>query len=172
MRNRDGKDGGDVLTGMVKGAIAGAVGVWVMDQVGWSMWNREDPVALQQEREARVEGMDPAHVMVNRAADAVGTPLSPRQPNPAGVAMHYGLGIIPGALYGALRHRVDGIDAGRGMLYGLGLFLLEDEGVAPLMGFASAPGAYPWQAHARGLVSHLVLGAVTDATLDLLDRVA
>ncbi|MDQ3557468.1 MAG: hypothetical protein M3409_11940 [Gemmatimonadota bacterium] len=52
----------DVVADLVKGAIAGAVAVWAMDRVGWWMWNREDPAALRQEREARVEGMDPAHV--------------------------------------------------------------------------------------------------------------
>lgn len=161
----------DVLTEVVKGAIAGAVGVWAMDQVGWYMYNREDPEALRQEEEARVEGMDPAHVAANRVAEALGTSLTPSQPHPAGIGVHYGLGVMPAMLYGPLRHRVEGLDAGHGLLYGLGLFLAMDEVVAPALGLAAGPTAYPWQAHARGLVSHLVLGVVTDATLDILDRV-
>jgi hypothetical protein len=47
-----------------------------------------------------------------------------------------------------------------------------DEGVVPALGLAGGPTEYPWQAHARGLVGHLVLGAVTHATLELLDQVA
>jgi hypothetical protein len=63
MQRTHGRQGSsDVVTDLVKGAIAGAVAVWAMDRVGWWMWNREDPAALRQEREARVEGMDPAHV--------------------------------------------------------------------------------------------------------------
>lgn len=166
---RNGRDI-DVLTEVVKGAVAGAVGVWAMDQVGWYMYNREAPEVLQQEQEARVEGMDPAHVAANRVADAVGTTLTPRQPHPAGIGVHYGLGVMPAMLYGPLRHRVEGLDAGHGLLYGLGLFLAMDEIVAPALGLAAGPTEYPWQAHARGLVSHLVLGVVTDVVLDVLDR--
>ena len=172
MGKRNGRRNGNLAADMLKGAIAGAVGVWVMDKVGWSMWDHEDPAALQQEREARPKGLDPAHVMANRAAEALGTELTPKQPHPAGVAVHYGLGIMPGAVYGALRNRVDGIGATGGLVYGLALFLVEDEGLNPILGTSGGPTEYPWQAHARGLVSHLVLGAVTHATLDVLDRVA
>lgn len=166
---RRGKDG-DLVTDMIKGAVAGAVGVWVMDKVGWYMWNHEDPQALQQEREARPDGLDPAHVMANRAAEALGVELTPKQPHPAGVAMHYGLGMVPGALYGALHKRVEGVGAAGGLAYGLGLFLLQDEGLNPIIGTSGTPGEYPWQAHWRGLVSHLVLGAVTNATVKALDQ--
>ncbi|MDQ4076154.1 MAG: DUF1440 domain-containing protein [Chloroflexota bacterium] len=156
---------------MVKGALAGAVGVWAMDQVGWAMYNREDPAALEQELEARVEGKDPAHVAAGKMADMVGVTLTPEQPHPAGIGVHYALGVVPGAAYGVLRHRVPELTAGRGLLYGLGLFLVQDEGLAPALGLASGPTQYPWQAHARGLISHLVLGAVTDAVLNILDEV-
>ncbi len=169
---RSGGSNGAVLADMVKGAVAGAVGVWALDKVTWYMWDREDPAALQQEREARPGGMDPAHVMANRAAEAMGTELTPKQPHPAGIGVHYGLGIVPGAAYGVLRHRVPAVTAAGGMLYGLGLFLMQDEGLNPLLGTSGKPMEYPWQAHARGLVGHLVLGAVTHVTLELLDRVA
>lgn len=165
-------DGGGVAVSLLKGAIAGAVGVWAMDRVGWWMWDREDPAALQREVQARPEGLDPAHVMANRAARAAGTELAPRQPHPAGLAVHYGLGVLPGAAYAVLRHRVPTLAAGGGLLYGLGLGLVEDEGINPLIGTSGPPGDYPWQAHVRGLVSHLVLGAVTHATLQALDTVA
>jgi hypothetical protein len=153
------------------GAIAGAAGVWVMDRVGWFLYRREDPASIQQERAARVEGKDPAHVVAGKAAGALRITLSPPQPHPAGMAVHYGLGVVPGMLYGPLRHRVGGLRAGRGLLYGLGLFLLNDELLNPVLGLASGPTAYPWQAHARGLAAHLALGATTDAALDALDRI-
>lgn len=171
MRHRDGGRDDDLAMDMVKGAIAGAVGVWALDKVTWWLWDRENPAVLQQEREARPGGLDPAHVMANRAAEVMGTELTPRQPHPAGIAVHYGLGIMPGAAYGALRKRVGGVGAAGGLLYGLGLFLVQDEGLNPILGTSGGPTEYPWQAHARGLVGHLVLGAATHATLDLLDRV-
>lgn len=165
------RDDGHLARDLVKGAVAGAVAVWAMDRLGWALWDREDPAALARERAARVEGMDPAHVFANRVADALGRPLHPRQPHPAGVAVHYAIGMGPAMAYAALRRRWPALGAGGGLAYGLGLFLAVDEAVVPALGLASGPAAYPWQAHARGLVSHLALGVVTDATLSALDRV-
>lgn len=72
----------------MKGAIAGAVGVWALDRATWFMWNRQNWWSLQQEQEARPGGLDPAHVIANRAAEATGTELTPKQPNPAGIGVH------------------------------------------------------------------------------------
>lgn len=38
-----------------------------------------------------------------------------------------------------------------------------------LSGFGAKPQAYPWQAHARGLIAHLVYGAVLEGTLRALN---
>lgn len=160
-----------LVTDALKGAIAGAIGVWAMDKVTWAMWNRTEPEKLRQEERARPGGLDPAHAIANRAAKALGKELAPRQPHPAGMAVHYGLGVGPGALYGALRHQLPAITAGGGTLLGLGLFLLEDEGANALLGTSGSPREYPLEAHVRGLVGHLVFGAVTHASLKLLDEV-
>lgn len=162
-----------VLSDTAKGAIAGAVGTWAMDKVTWYLWHKQSAESLgQEEQEARPRGMDPAHVTANTVAEAAGTQLSPRQPHPAGIAVHYAIGIGPAMLYGPLRRRYPALSAGGGLLYGLGLFLLADEGIVPALGLAGRPAEYPWQAHARGLVGHLVLGAATHATLEALDRAA
>jgi len=159
---------GDAL----KGANAGAAGVWLMDRVGWFLYRREASAALRREKSARVAGKDAAHVAAGKAARAFGITLTPSEPHPAGLVVHYALGVVPGALFAPLRHRVKHLGTGRGALYGLGLFLVNDELLNPLLGLASGPAAYPWQAHARGLVAHLALGGATDAALDVLDRVA
>lgn len=167
---RDGDEAaGDEVGGdMLKGAIAGAVGVWAMDRVDWFMFDHEDPEARRRTEAVRPGGLDPAHRAAGQVARALGTELSPAQPHPAGIAVHYGLGVAPGALYGALRDRVPGVGAGRGLLWGLGLFALEDEIMNPAAGLAAKPGDYPWQAHARGLVAHLVYGFVTDLAFSAL----
>lgn len=158
----------NVLTDALQGAVAGTVGVWVMDQVDWYMYNHEDPQARQRTQEVRPGGLDPAHVLANKVAGAFGTELSPPQPHPAGIAIHYSLGIGPGALYGALQDRAPVLGVGRGALYGLGLFLLQDELANAATGLSARPGQYPWQTHARGLVAHIVYGVVTDSVLRLL----
>jgi hypothetical protein len=164
-------DGGELAFDVLKGAVAGAVGVWAMDRVDWFMYERglDTPETRRQTEAARPGGMDPAHVTAKMAADAIGVRLSSPKENPAGLAVHYSLGIMPGMLYGAMRGRVDYVGAGRGLGYGFALFVLEDEIANPLLGTAAPPGRYPWTAHARGLVAHLVYGLVTDAVLSLLN---
>jgi hypothetical protein len=163
------RDGNGLLADALIGAAAGALAVWVMDQVDWFNYDHEDPEARHRTQRVRPGGMDPAHVAVNRVADAAGMELSPRQPHPLGVAMHYGLGVGPGALYGVLRDRFPVIGTGRGSLYGVGLFLMQDELVNAVSGLSARPTEYPWQAHARGLVAHLVYGVVTDTVVSVLN---
>jgi hypothetical protein len=167
--DREQPSGSDtMLVDALSGAVAGAVGVWVMDRVDWAMYRAESPQARQRTKRVRPGGLDPAHVLVNRVAGAFGTTLSPPQPHPAGIAVHYSLGIGPGALYGAFHDRAPVLGVGRGALFGLGLFLVQDEVVNAATGLSARPGQYPWQAHARGLVAHLVYGLVTDSVLRLL----
>jgi hypothetical protein len=154
-----------VLADAVIGAAAGAIAVWVMDRVDWFAYNHEPEEARQRTIAARPDGMDPAHVMADKMA---GTDIT--QPHPAGTAVHYSLGIAPGALYGALHEKVPGLSAGRGGLFGLGLFLLQDEGLNTITGLAGKPRLYPWQAHARGLAAHVVYGVVMDSIVRLVKK--
>jgi hypothetical protein len=162
-----------VLVNGLKGAIAGAVGVWVMDRVDWFNFEHEDPEARRQTERVRPDGLDPAHVAVQRVAGATSAEITPAQPNAAGVGVHYALGIGPSALYGAFRDRLPVQTEGQDFLYGaamgLGLFLVQDEGLNALTGLSARPRQYPWQAHARGLAAHLVFGVVTNAVLNVLD---
>ncbi len=157
-----------VLVDTLKGAVAGAVAVWVMDQVDWYMYDHEDPEAQRRTQRVRPEGLDPSHHTANKIAGAFGKELSPPQPHPAGIAIHYAIGMGSCALYGALHGRVPGISTGRGALYGLGIFLTHDELLNTLTRSAARPTQYPWQAHARGLVSHVILGVVADTVLRVL----
>lgn len=152
-----------------QGAAAGAVGVLAMDVVTWWMYRRESPRDQDREHAARAFGMDTAHAAVRKFARTVGSPAGREQPNGAGIAVHYGLGMVPAALYVRLRRRYPWLRAGGGALYGFVLFVINDEIAAPLIGVAGGPGKYPWQAHLRGLVGHVVLGMVTDAMLNAIE---
>ena len=160
----------DIAKGLLKGAIAGAVGVWIMDQLTWYMYKNEDPLAYKKEKEAQVEGKYAAHVAASKMARGLNIPLDDRQEYIAGKGVHYLLGVLPGAFYGAYKNQIKGVGAYKGLLYGAALFVLVDEIIAPLLGLTSGPRAYPWQAHARGLAGHLALGATTDASLKLLNK--
>lgn len=155
---------------LVKGALAGAAGAVAMDRIGWAIMKRESISTLEQEAEAQPNGMDPAHMMVNRMAGRLGMQLDPEQPHPAGITMFFALAMLPGALYGVLLNRVNQLGFAKGLVYGLTLFVVMDEMMPPVLGLSNHPRRYPWQAHARGLVSHLALGLVTYGAFQLLNR--
>jgi hypothetical protein len=154
---------------LLRGGAAGAVGVVAMDAVTWALYRRERRLDLLREKRARTHGKDTAHALVQKVAEAAGSDAGAEQPNGAGVAVHYALGMGPGALYAQRRRQYPWLRTGRGALYGFALFVLSDEIAGRLLGVAGPHRAYPWQAHARGLVGHVVLGVVTEATLNAMD---
>lgn len=157
----------DIVKDLALGALAGAVGVWALDRLDWAMWNRETPELRARTRAARPHGLDPAHVLAKHAADALPIRATPDQLEHAGNAIHVAIGLAPAVLYGALRPRLPWVSAGRGSLFGVSLFLLQDEGLNTALKLGGRPRDYPWQDHARGLVAHTVFGLVTDAVLSL-----
>ncbi|SDS77396.1 Protein of unknown function [Halopseudomonas xinjiangensis] len=157
---------GNTLLWVAAGAAAGTLAVWVMDRLDWYAYKRMPERDRQRTIDARPQGMDPAHVMADKVAGLAGKHVE--QPHPAGMAIHYSLGMLPGALYGALYDKVPLLGAGRGSLFGLGLFLAQDEGLNTLMGLSGKPGEYPWQDHARGLAAHVLFGVVTDTAIRFL----
>lgn len=162
--------GSSLAADAVKGIVAGTVAVWLMDRVTWPLYNREDPVAHAREKEAQKEGKYVAQYAATRLARMAGRELTDREEWNYGQGIHYILGIGPAVAYSVLRHQYPAITAGRGLAYGLGLFAVMDEVAAPAMGLASGPTRYPWQAHARGLAGHLVVGLAIDAVLGVMDR--
>lgn len=55
---------------------------------------------------------------------------------------------------------------------GLSLFVIVDEGLNPIIGSSAPPQAYPLSTHLRGLVGHLVYGAVAALVVELAWMVA
>jgi hypothetical protein len=144
VRTRDGI-GRDLL----KGAVAGAVATLVMGKVTGYLYEHEDRDARREEDEARGG-----------------------QWEQFGSAVHWALGIGAGAAYAVLRRRFQRLGTAAGTAFGTAFWAFLDEGLVPALGLTPGPNAFPWQAHARGLVGHLTFGTVTDGTLRLLDRVA
>ena len=154
-------------TDLARGAVAGAVGWWVMDQVLRFLYDSEDPAVRRREDHAR-GGVPALEVMAERAAASAGFRLSEHDRQAAGTALQWTVGIGAGMLYGVLRPRFPAIRASRGLAFGAAFSLVVDEGLIPLLDFAPGPAAFPWQTHARGFIGHLVFGAVADATLEWL----
>ena len=158
-----------LATGLM-GAVAGAVGVWLMDRADWFMWNREDGAARAKTVAVRPGGEAPAGVLASRVEKHVGARPTDRQHDVAEVAIHYVIGVGPAAIYSLTRDKLPVSGAARGLLYGLGLFLIQDEALNAASGLSAKPQRYPWQPHARGLVAHLVYGLTTEVSLNLMQK--
>ena len=155
-----------LLVDLLTGAVAGVVGVWALDRVDWTLYERESEAAKRKLRQARPNGMDPAHNIAATIAGALGRKL-PSQPNPAGIGVHYGLGLSAAMGYAALRRRVPHLGLGGGALFGAALWLVQDEGLNTLTGASGRPQDYAPSTHLRGLVAHMAFGLVTDLVLRL-----
>ncbi len=155
---------------LVKGAIAGAVATYVMGRITTFMYDREDRRARKQEDEARGGGTSYG-TAAEKGAELVGSRLTSKQREQAGSAIHWALGIGAGAGYAVVRRRLAFLGSTVGTAFGTAFWAFVDEGVVPALGLTPGPLAFPWQAHARGLVGHLTFGTVTDGTLRVLDRV-
>jgi hypothetical protein len=82
-----------------RGAAAGAAGVVAMDACTWWLYRRERRADLLRDKHLRPYGKDTAHALVGRVTGALGSDVGAEEPNGAGIAVHYALGMAPGALY-------------------------------------------------------------------------
>lgn len=153
---------------LIRGAVAGIIGTWLMDLVTTALLQQQPKSVLDREEAARPQGKGSLDLMVDRIEKVAGFPLDREQRTMALDWIHYALGAVPGALYVFARQRIPGVGLTKGLAYGAILFVLNDEWLNWKLGFSGPPEAYPTETHLRGLVGHLVLGATTDVVADLL----
>lgn len=165
----------NVLGDIALGAAAGAVGTWVMGQATTYLYENEDKEAREREDRAR-DGKSAYETAAEKAASLVGQALSDDERKKIGSAIHWAVGIGSVTLYTLLRRRLIGRGVGKnlaaGALFGTALWALLDEAGNVALGLTPKPSAFPWQAHARGLAGHLVLGLAAEGVLQAADAAA
>lgn len=160
-----------VALDLVKGAVAGAVATWFMDQATTWLYERQPAEVTQRENDAR-GGRSAYGNAAESAAGLVGIGLDDDSRARAASAIHWTMGVGAGMLYAVLRRRQPAAAAGKGLVFGAAWFLAMDELVNTAMGFAPPPQQFPWQTHARGLGGHAAFGLANEVVLEALDRVA
>lgn len=87
--------------------------------------------------------------------------------------VHWGFGILSGALFGALsaRHSERSANPLTGALFGALLWASNDEGVIPLLGLQDGPAASPVSGHLNRLGAHVFYGAALGLSVWALDHV-
>lgn len=157
-----------MYTDLLRGAIAGGIATWTMDQVTSGMLAGQAADVTAAEQAASPRGQSAVANLVDRIDQSLGLDLSKAAKANAAQAIHYGLGVAPGALYAvALRHSSKpGI--GQGLVVGLGLWLVNDEYLNARLGLSGTWDSYPIETHLRGAVGHAVLGVATHAAIRVL----
>jgi uncharacterized membrane protein YagU involved in acid resistance len=157
-----------LLRDALRGALAGAAATWLMDQVTTGLYEAQPPEVTKLEEAGRPNGKSSVANLVDRVESATGfTVPEPRRPM-VEYAIHYGLGIVPGAIYGVVRRYIPFARLGRGLAFGLALFAVNDEFLNTKLGLAGPIEAYPPETHLRGLAGHAVLGVGTETGIQLL----
>jgi hypothetical protein len=157
-----------MLADAARGAIAGAIGTWLMDQVTTGLLEGRTAEVTAREEAARPNGKGSIENLIDRVEQRLGVAFDERQRGYLMQAIHYGLGVVPGAAFAVLRHRLPFLGAGRGLAYGLLLSAVNDEYLNTKLGLAGPFSAYPLETHWRGFVGHAVLGVATDLGIDVL----
>ncbi|MEA2603526.1 MAG: putative rane protein [Acidobacteriota bacterium] len=88
----------------------------------------------------------------------------------AGPAVHYGFGILTGAIYGALAELNPAVTRGAGLPFGTAVWLGADEVAVPAFRLSGPPLSTPPSVHARALAAHLVYGLATETARRLVRR--
>ena len=87
-----------------------------------------------------------------------------------GKAIHFGIGMAWGPVYGLLRRHGGLGPFGAALASGAAMSLILDEGVVPALGLSAPNRDYPVFTHARGFLAHLVYGAAAALAAEGLGR--
>lgn len=139
-----------------------------MDKVTTGLCEAQPPEVTKLEAAGRPNGKSSVANLVDRVEEATGLTLPATRRPAIEYAIHYALGIVPGALYGVVRRYLPFARLGRGLAFGLALFAVNDEFLNMKLGLAGPIEAYPPETHLRGLAGHAVLGVGTETGIQLL----
>jgi Protein of unknown function (DUF1440) len=173
---------GEVRKGLLAGVLGGLVACWAMNQC-LAFWKHviEGNAATETEGAAEGrrqltsgqggqlarEGADERRppTMIAAAALAAGLgqhPLTTREQRRVGQVLHYSMGTVTGALYGALAEKVPIVTTALGVLFGVAVWLLADEIAVPALGLSKPPAHQDLSTHTYALASHSIYGLTTE----------
>lgn len=159
MKNK--KSEKNLLKGMIAGAVGGLVAAFVMTE-----YQALTAKLTESEEQKKPPGKaaEPANV---KAAEMISEKvfdhkLKKSEKEPSGEAMHYLMGGITGAIYGATAELTGATTVAAGLPFGSAVWAIADDVVVPALGLSKSPTEYPLSTHAYALSSHWVYGLVTE----------
>jgi uncharacterized membrane protein YagU involved in acid resistance len=159
-----------IATDIAVGLAAGLAATLVTERIQMALWKLTPGKTRDVENQVRPG--PPPKMAAKKLAEAVGAHPNDKQTRLLSKALHYGLGVAWGPLYGLLR-RYSGMSRfGAGVITGMSMSVIVDEALSPALGFTAPNRDYPPAAHVRGVVAHLAFGLVAAAAAESLYRLA
>lgn len=150
----------NLLKGVVAGVVGGLVASFVMSQY------QALTAKISEDDKKKPHSKEDVPVTVKAAEmvseDVFDHKLKQAEKEPAGEAMHYLMGGISGAIYGATAEFTGATTIGAGLPFGSAVWAIADDVIVPALGLSKPPGDYPLSTHAYALSSHWVYGLVTE----------
>lgn len=158
---RSEKSDKNLLKGIVAGAVGGLVASFVMTeyQALTSKISESDEKKKPQSKKDEPANVKAAEMVSKNVFDHK---LQKSEKEPAGDAMHYLMGGVSGAIYGATAEMTGMTTMGAGLPFGSAVWAIADDVVVPALGLSKSPTAYPFSTHAYALTSHWVYGLTTE----------
>jgi len=151
--------GGNIWKGAAAGIVGGLLASWVM--------NKFQAAMVQMESQGKKKSSSGGEDATVKTADRVSRSLldhklTRKEKEVAGPVVHYAMGAVSGAIYGAMSELMPVAKWGLGLPFGAMVWLVADEVALPALGLSKKPADYPAGVHAKALASHLVYGLSTD----------
>lgn len=141
------------LLGAGAGLLSGLAASWIMSKFQSAISNSEQ--TQEQDEPANVKAAE------KLAESTTGRDLTEPEKQAGGELMHYAMGGLSGAAYGALAPYVPIPSVAAGAIFGAAVWAIADEVAVPALKLSRPPAAYPVSTHASALAAHLVYGIST-----------
>ena len=161
-----GADAPCLMKGVLAGAVGGLIGTIVMTQAQQALMKAvSDGSDGDDSDSGEQEQSESATVTAARdvAEPMLGRELRSGERQMGGQLAHYGMGVVSGAIYGAMAEYTPSVTAGAGTFFGAGLTGVADEVAVPALGLSAPPHKQPASSHGYALAAHLVYGMTTEA---------
>ncbi len=166
--SKDGKTQ-TLLVDIAVGLFAGLVATQVTNLAQGPLQRMTPDSVGQQERRVR-PGASSSVVAARKVAYRLDDSPSRQKVGLLGKAIHFGIGMAWGPVYGLLRRHGGLGPFGAALASGAAMSLVLDEGVVPALGLSAPNRGYPVFTHARGFLAHLVYGAAAALAAEGLGR--
>ena len=147
-----------LLADIAVGLFAGLVATQVTNLAQGSL-QRMTPHSVEQQEKRVRPGASSSLVAARKAAQCLDCSPDQQGMGLLGKAIHLGIGMAWGPVYGLLRRHGGLGPFGAALASGAAMSLVLDEGVVPALGLSAPNRDYPAFTHARGFLAHLVYGA-------------